>query len=55
MTFLGGGNEGMKAKEFLEMDTSTFKFSVGGRFVMKRKVHAATLIKLDFKTLMICK
>ena len=55
ITFIGGGNEGMKAKEFLIMDTSTFKFSVGGRFMMKRKVHGASLIKLDVKTLLLCK
>ena len=56
-TFVLGGGEtsGGKAAKILEMDTSTSQWSVITSMANQRKVHQASIIKLDFKTIMLCK
>ena len=53
---LGGGDTSSdRAKKILEFRVEPSEFSIIGSMAKMRKVHEASIIKLDFKTMILCK
>ena len=49
-----GGDNGHE-KKILKLDTSNLKFEIFNRMIKGRRNHEASVIKLDFKTIILCR